>query len=155
VLVYGTGFAATEFLAPMKVQGARGLSLEDVWADGAHAYLGIAVPGFPNVLMLIGPHSPFGNQSLFTISETQQDFAMGMIERWRRDGVVSVAPTREATDRFNEQVRAALPQTVWTTGCKSWYIGKDGLPHAWPWTPQYHREILAEPEWADWEVTRA
>ena len=112
----------------------------------------MALPGFPNVLMLIGPHSPFGNQSLFAVSETQMDFAMAMIDRWRRGEIDTMAPTREATDRFNAEVRAALPTTVWTTGCKSWYIGKDGLPFAWPWTPKRHREILAEPDWNDWEV---
>ena len=155
VLVLATGFDAHAFVRPMELVGPDGLRLSEVWDGEPFGYRSVALPGFPNVRMLIGPHSPFGNQSLFTISETQQDFAMGMIERWRRGEADAVAPTREATDRFNEQVRAALPQTVWTTGCKSWYIGKDGLPHAWPWSPQYHREILAKPEWSDWEVTRA
>jgi cation diffusion facilitator CzcD-associated flavoprotein CzcO len=152
VIVLATGFDAHAFVRPMELIGPGGLRLSDVWDGEPFGYRSVALPGFPNVLMLIGPHSPFGNQSLFTISETQMDFAMGMIERWRREEVDAVAPTREATDRFNADVRAALPTTVWTTGCQSWYIGKDGLPHAWPWTPRRHREILAEPEWSDWEV---
>jgi cation diffusion facilitator CzcD-associated flavoprotein CzcO len=152
VIVLATGFDAHAFVRPMELIGPGGLRLSQVWDGEPYGYRSVALPGFPNVLMLIGPHSPFGNQSLFTISETQMDFAMGMIERWRRGEVDAVAPTREATDRFNAEVRAALPQTVWTTGCKSWYLGKDGLPHAWPWTPKRHREILAEPEWSDWEV---
>ena len=100
--------------------------------------------------MLIGPHSPFGNQSLFTISETQADFAMRCIERWRRGEVDAMYPTREATDRFNEEMRKFFPQTVWATGCKSWYIGADGNPSVWPWEASHHREILQEPEPADW-----
>jgi cation diffusion facilitator CzcD-associated flavoprotein CzcO len=152
VIVLATGFDAHAFVRPTELIGPGGLRLSEVWNGEPYAYRSVALPGFPNVLMLIGPHSPFGNQSLFTISETQMDFAMGMIERWRRGELDTVAPTREATDRFNAAVRAALPNTVWATGCKSWYLGKDGLPHAWPWTPKRHREILAEPEWSDWEV---
>jgi cation diffusion facilitator CzcD-associated flavoprotein CzcO len=154
VIVLATGFDAHAFVRPMELIGPDGLRLSEVWDGEPYGYRSVALPGFPNVLMLIGPHSPFGNQSLFTISETQMDFAMGMIERWRRGEVETVAPTREATDRFNQEVRAAMPSTVWVTGCKSWYIGKDGLPHAWPWTPERHREILAEPEWDDWDVVR-
>ena len=40
-------------------------------------------------------------------------------------------------------MKAAMPQTVWITGCKSWYLGKDGLPELFPWVPQRHRELLA------------
>jgi hypothetical protein len=49
-------------------------------------------------------------------------------------------------------MRAAMPNTIWTSGCKSWYIGKDGLPHAWPWTPERHREMLAAPQLDEWEL---
>ena len=78
--------------------------------------------------MLLGPHSPFGNQSQFTVSETQQDFAMRVIDLWRSGEVDAMAPTREATDRFNESIRAGMAPTVWVTGCDSWFLGKDGTP---------------------------
>ena len=58
----------------------------------------------------------------------------------------------EATDAFNRELRAAMPNTIWTSGCNSWYIGKDGLPHAWPWVPERHRAMLAAPELSDWEL---
>src|SRR3546814_18689824 len=62
-LIYGTGFHATDFLAPMKVRGLDGLDLNDAWRDGAEAYKGICVSGFPNLFMLYGQntnlaHSP-------------------------------------------------------------------------------------------------
>ena len=112
----------------------------------------VGLPGFPNVLMLIGPHSPFGNQSLFAISENQQNFAMRIINRWRSGQIDAMWPTPEATDRFNAEVTAGLPNTVWATGCQSWYLGKDGLPQAWPWMPERHKALLGEPEAGDWEM---
>ena len=55
VLVWGTGFAATEFLAGIEVTGRDGAVLHEVWGDGAFAHLGITVPGFPNLFLCTGP----------------------------------------------------------------------------------------------------
>jgi cation diffusion facilitator CzcD-associated flavoprotein CzcO len=151
VIVLATGFNAHAFMLPMHVHGIGGRDIWEEWnAKEPYAYRSVAIPGYPNLFMLIGPHSPFGNQSLFTISETQADFAMRCIERWRREEFDAMWPTEEATERFNEEMRAAMPGTIWTTGCNSWYIGKDGLPHAWPWVASHHREVLQEPEPSDW-----
>ena len=152
VIVLATGFDAQAFVRPMELIGPGGLRLSDVWEQEPHGYRSVALPGFPNVLMLLGPHSPFGNQSQFRVSETQQDFAMRVIDLWRSGEVDAMAPTREATDRFNESIRASMAPTVWVTGCDSWYIGKDGTPSVWPFPAKHHRDILREPELADWDV---
>ena len=55
-IIFGTGFAATEFLAPVQDTGAGG-DLRQCWRDGAQAHLGIAVAGFPNFFMLYGPNT--------------------------------------------------------------------------------------------------
>lgn len=155
VIVTATGFNAHMFVRPMELIGLDGVKLSDVWGEREpYGYRSVAVPGFPNVFMLIGPHSPFGNQSLFTISETQRAFAMQAIERWQQREIEWMAPTPEATERFNEEMKAALPNTIWTSGCNSWYIGKDGLPSVWPWKASHHREILGEPEPGDWVIAR-
>lgn len=73
-----------------------------------------------------------------------------------RDGhVVSVAPTDVATKDYNEQMKADLPQTIWATGCNSWYIGKDGLPELFSWVPMRHRELLAVREPSDFDIRSA
>jgi len=51
-------------------------------------------------------------------------------------------------------MRKAMPSTVWVTGCRSWYIGADGVPMNWPWTPGRHRELLRQPNLADFDVRR-
>jgi hypothetical protein len=52
-------------------------------------------------------------------------------------------------------MRRALPATVWVTGCRSWYFGKDGLPELWPWPPERHREMLREPALDEFELRPA
>jgi cation diffusion facilitator CzcD-associated flavoprotein CzcO len=152
VLVLATGFDAHAYLRPMELVGEGGRTLEEAWADGPRAYRTVALPGFPNFFMMIGPHSPIGNHSLVAIAEAQADYVARWVERLRAGRVASVAPTPEATARFNAEMRRAMPRTIWTTGCRSWYLGRDGLPELWPWTPERHRELLGEPELEDFAV---
>ncbi len=130
----------------MEIVGENGLTLNEAWADGPHAYRSVAVPGFPNLFMLMGPHSPIGNQSLVIIAENQADYAMWWINQIRDGRIVSAAPTEAATKDYNESMKAAMPQTIWVTGCNSWYLGKDGLPELFPWIPRRHRELLSTPQ---------
>jgi cation diffusion facilitator CzcD-associated flavoprotein CzcO len=155
VLVLATGFDARAYVRPMSVVGEHGITLDETWTDGPHAYRSVAIPGFPNLFMLMGPHSPIGNQSLVIIAETQADYAMWWINEIREGRVAAAAPTEVATKDYNEQMKADLPQTVWATGCNSWYIGKDGLPELFPWHPARHRELLATPELDDFDVRTA
>jgi cation diffusion facilitator CzcD-associated flavoprotein CzcO len=152
VIALATGFDAHAFMRPMSLTGRDGLTLEDAWQDGPRAHLTVALPGFPNFFMLMGPHSPVGNYSLTTIAENQAEHILGWIRRWQSDQFDSVAPTQQATDQFNAEMRAAMPDTVWATGCDSWYLGKDGNPELWPWTPDKHRHALAEPNLAEYDL---
>ncbi|MBA8949807.1 flavin-containing monooxygenase [Actinomadura namibiensis] len=145
VLVLATGFDAHAYLRPIRLTAPGGRTLEDAWRDGPRAYRTVALPGFPNFFMLMGPHSPIGNYSLIAIAEAQADYVCGWVRRYRAGLCRSVAPTQEATDRYNRALRDALPRTVWTSGCRSWYLGKDGLPELWPWTPRSHARMLAVP----------
>ncbi|QWF85267.1 putative monooxygenase [Amycolatopsis sp. CA-230715] len=152
VIVYATGFDAHAFLRPMELTGEGGRTLDEAWSDGPRGYRTVAVPGFPNFFTLIGPHSPIGNHSLIAIAETQADYVLRWLERMRAGEVSSVVPTAEAGDEFNTALREAMPSTVWTTGCDSWYLGADGVPELWPWTPAVHRGMLAEPVPAHFRV---
>jgi cation diffusion facilitator CzcD-associated flavoprotein CzcO len=145
VLVLATGFDAHAYLRPIELVGEHGVRLDEVWRDGARAYRSVALPGFPNFFMLMGPHSPFGNQSLIAVAEDQADYVVRCIRMVADGRLAAVAPTAEATERFNEELRAAMGDTVWVTGCRSWYQGKDGRPELWPWPPERHREMLREP----------
>ena len=153
VIVLATGFDAHAYMKPLELVGPGGLRLSELWQGEPFGYRSVALPGFPNVFTLLGPHSPIGNQSIFTVSETQIDFALGLIDVWRRGEADAMWPTAEATERINAELREAAPTTIWATGCDSWYIGKDGVPHPWPWTPERHREMLATPLLSEWEFS--
>ncbi|WP_156687860.1 flavin-containing monooxygenase [Mycobacterium sp. Marseille-P9652] len=155
LLVFATGFDARAYVRPMQVIGEGGIALDDAWADGPKAYRSVAVPGFPNMFMMMGPHSPIGNQSLIPIAEDQANYVMWWIERLRDGTVRAAAPTEAATKQYNEDMKAAMPQTIWVSGCNSWYLGKDGLPELFPWTPEAHHELLREPVLADFDVRTA
>ena len=152
VLVLATGFDSHAYLRPMELVGENGVTLEDAWSEGVRAYRSVAIPGFPNFFMMMGPHSPFGNESMITVAEDQSNFILRCIELVRSGRATAVAPTAEATQRFNEELRGAMPNTVWLTGCNSWYLGKDGLPELWPFVPERHTEQLREPDLDELEL---
>jgi len=68
---------------------------------------------------------------------------------------VAAAPTEAATKQYNEDMKASMPQTIWVSGCSSWYLGRDGLPELFPWPPERHQELLASPEADDFDVRTA
>ncbi|GAB4588875.1 flavin-containing monooxygenase [Nocardia sp. IFM 10818] len=156
ILVLATGFDSHAFMRPMAITGAGGRTLEQAWAQGPRAFEGVMMPDFPNLFMLVGPHSPFANHPLTAVAEAQSARIVGWLRRWRAGEFATVAPTAAATDRYNARLRAAAPSTVWTTGCRSWYLGKDGLPELWPWSPgRYEKLIRSEPDPADYRLEPA
>src|SRR5207248_5450091 len=79
VIIYGTGFKAVEFLAPMQVSGLGGRRLREAWRGGAQAYLGITVSGFPNFFMLYGPNTNLGGNSIIYMLEGQVGYVLGAL----------------------------------------------------------------------------
>lgn len=124
-IVYGTGFAATEFLAPMKITGRDGVDLNLAWREGAQAYLGMAVPGFPNFFMLYGPNTNLGHSSIIYMLESQIAHVLRCMKAARRTGAIAVEVDAQRYTSFNRTVQARLKATVWQ-GCKSWYVDANG-----------------------------
>jgi cation diffusion facilitator CzcD-associated flavoprotein CzcO len=152
VLVLATGFDSHAYLRPLELTGPDGQTLEEAWAQGPRSYRTVALPGFPNFFMLIGPQSPVGNYPLTAIAETQADYAISWMRRWREGRIERAVPRADAAARFEAERRDAMPGTVWVTGCQSWYLGPDGVPEIWPWVPDRHREMLAEPIEEEFEL---
>jgi cation diffusion facilitator CzcD-associated flavoprotein CzcO/acetyl esterase/lipase len=125
VIVYGTGFAATEFLAPMQIAGTGGMSLNDAWRVGAQAYLGITVPGFPNFFMIYGPNTNLGHNSIVHMIESQVAHVMRCIQAMKRAGAETIEVDAQLHRRFNRRIQQRLAHTVWN-GCKSWYLDATG-----------------------------
>ncbi|WP_245601857.1 flavin-containing monooxygenase [Hamadaea tsunoensis] len=129
VLVYGTGFAATEFLAPVRVHGRTG-PLDAEWRDGAYAHLGIAVPGFPNLFLMYGPNTNTGNTSVVYFHESQARYIVQAVRHVDAHGPVEVR--REVAEAFDAEIQRRLARSVWTA-CSSWYRTATGrVVTNWP-----------------------
>ncbi len=94
----------------------------------------------------MGPNSPIGNTSLVPVAEAQAAFALRCIERIRVGAIDAVAPRPQAAEAFNQLIRENMSDTVWVTGCNSWYLGPDGTPTLWPFSPGWFRQMLEGPE---------
>lgn len=152
VLVLGTGFDTHRFVRPMSVTGKNGLTLTAAWADKNEAYRSVTVPGFPNWFMIGGPNSPIGNFSWLVTAEAQFGYAMQLIERLAAGDVREIAPKASAARRFNDEIRDQLPNTVWASGCQSWYMDAHGRIASWPWTFEKFEADMKTPNWDDFEL---
>ncbi|MBO0802668.1 MAG: NAD(P)/FAD-dependent oxidoreductase [Nocardiopsaceae bacterium] len=133
VIIYGTGFRTTEFLAPMSVTGLGGQRLHQAWRDGAQAYLGITVSGFPNFFLLYGPNTNLGANSILYMLEGQIRYVIGALQclRARHAAWLDVRP--DAQRAFGDWVQAASRRSAWVTGCHSWYTTASGRnTNNWP-----------------------
>jgi cation diffusion facilitator CzcD-associated flavoprotein CzcO len=145
VLVLATGFHAHDYMRPMKLVGEDGRTLDDAWKDGPHAYRTVALPGFPNFFMLIGPHSPIGNYSLIDIAELQAGYIMECLSLYTQGRCTTVEPSDAATRAFNAALKGSFAGTVWLSGCDSWYLDQNGLPNVWPWSYAEFRRQMKQP----------
>jgi cation diffusion facilitator CzcD-associated flavoprotein CzcO len=125
-LIFATGFAASGFLFPMEIRGRGNRELGVAWREGAEAYLGISVHGFPNLFMLYGPNTNLGHNSIIYMLESQIRYVGDAIGQLRRAPGLSFDVRPEVQDAFNEALQHALGRTVWASGCSSWYLAANG-----------------------------
>jgi cation diffusion facilitator CzcD-associated flavoprotein CzcO len=127
VLVAATGFHAAEQGAPFPIHGRDGLSLDAAWRDGAEAYKGTTVAGFPNLFLLGGPNTGLGHHSIIAMLEAQFAYVLGALDVLRADSARVLEVSRSAQSRWNAWLQRRLARTVWNTGgCRSWYLTADG-----------------------------
>lgn len=153
VLVLATGFETHAFVAPMEITGAGGRTLAEEWSGVARAYLGMSVPGFPNMFLLYGPNTNGGTGSVIYTIEAGMAHVIAALRELDRADARRIELRREAAERFDRELRAALAGTVWHTGCTSWYVDENGNdPNQWPWLWSDYRRRTAELEPGAYEV---
>ena len=124
-IVLGTGFTASEFLAPMEIRGRGGRSLDEAWSQGARAWLGITVPGFPNFFMLYGPNTNLGHSSIVFMLESQVAHVMRCLRKLRAENGATIEVAAPPFERYNARVQQRSQRTVFA-GCTSWYVDAQG-----------------------------
>ncbi|MDX6037925.1 NAD(P)/FAD-dependent oxidoreductase, partial [Acinetobacter baumannii] len=118
-IIYGTGFTATEFMAPMQITGLDGRTLKDTWKDGAEAYLGLTVNGFPNFFMLYGPNTNLGHNSIVYMIESQVNYILDALRTTLKNNLLFTNIRAEIQHEFNQNIQEKMKKTVWAQGCTS------------------------------------
>ena len=131
-VIWATGFRVSEFVAPMRVIGAGGRELAQEWRDGAHAHLGIAVPGFPSLFFMFGPNTNSSGGSVIVYLEAQAAYIRQALAHLSRGGYRSVSVRPEVEAASDVALQARFAGTAWTA-CDSWYKDEGGRIVAnWP-----------------------
>ncbi|GAA6190358.1 SDR family NAD(P)-dependent oxidoreductase [Phaeobacter sp. NW0010-22] len=123
-IIYATGFDIEGQRSAFRVTGQNGRSLEDIWQSRADAYKSSMVPDLPNYFLVTGPNSGVGTTSVVYLIEQSVDWIVDVMKLAGRDSLVSVSD--ETCHKFSDTLQSQLDNTVWASGCDSWYIGSNG-----------------------------
>jgi 4-hydroxyacetophenone monooxygenase len=137
VIIYGTGFHASEFLVPVRIKGEAGIDLHEHWNGDPRAYLGITVPRFPNFFFLYGPNTNIVvNGSIIFFSECEVRYVLGCLRLLLENGYAAMACRRDRHDAYNEKIDAGNLEMAWgTPHVRSWYKNAQGrVTQNWPFT---------------------
>ncbi|SHG57778.1 NAD(P)/FAD-dependent oxidoreductase [Massilia sp. CF038] len=129
-IIFGTGFNVEHALHTARVRGRGGKVL---FQDDLQAYKGCAVAGFPNYFLITGPNTGLGHNSMIYMIESGVRYAVDAVQTIRSRALHSVEVKEEAQRSFNDALQRRMRGTVWSTGCKSWYLDQAGRNYTlWP-----------------------
>ncbi|WP_067695959.1 flavin-containing monooxygenase [Nocardia jejuensis] len=156
VIIYGTGFKGTEFLAPMNIYGLGGRKLADVWsAEGARAFLGISVPEFPNLFMMYGPNTNVGSGSIIYMLEAQARYIRQVAQYLAQRPATFLSVRADAEQSWDDWLQPRLKDTPWNF-CSSWYRNASGrITNNWPGATSLFRWKTRKFTPSDYEERRA
>ncbi|WP_405136673.1 flavin-containing monooxygenase [Nocardia sp. NBC_01388] len=152
VIVYGTGFTAQEFLAPIKVTGLGGRDLRENWSEGARAYLGMSVPGFPNMFLMYGPNTNIGAGSIIYMHERQARYIRRLVEYLDTHPRRYLDVRTEVEQRYDTEIQQRLDRSAWTS-CASWYRAESGrVSTNWPGLVSEYSRRTRHPDPGDYRI---
>lgn len=153
VLVLATGFD-TSFSPRFTILGKNSQSMAEQWKSYPEAYLGLAVSGFPNYFISLGPNCPIGNGSVLVSIEAQVSYMIDILSKFQRENLKSFDVTPEASRDFNNHKDKFMSKTVWLEDCHTWYRGgqdKSKVTALWPGSQLHFLETLSHRSWEDWK----
>ena len=125
LIVYATGFDIQAQFFSLDATGRNGRRLSDAWAQGVEAHRGVMLAGFPNYFMTTGPNTGVGTTSVIYMIERTTNWIMQTIDRARKtETLVDVKPAAQRA--YNDRIADELQETVWASGCESWYRSPSG-----------------------------
>jgi cation diffusion facilitator CzcD-associated flavoprotein CzcO len=142
-IVFGTGFSVTKQPIAKRIRGKDGRTLDEHWATTMRAYKGTTVPGFPNFVIMTGPNTGLGHNSMVYMIESQLEYVLDCLRTVKARGARSFEVKPDAVERYNAALDRAMDGTVWTAGqCQSWYLDDTGRNTTlWPSYSYAYRRI--------------
>jgi cation diffusion facilitator CzcD-associated flavoprotein CzcO len=151
-LVCATGFDTAKLLSGLRITGLDGQTLGDAWRDGQSAYFGIAVPGFPNLFLTLGPNTGTGHTSTLLFIEPQVRHALACMQRVRDEGKRWIAVRADVAAAQAGALQRRLAGSVWSQ-CSSWYRDANGRIFAiWPGFTREYVKAVSRPDAAAYEL---
>jgi len=136
VLVYATGYLAANYLPRLRIVGRGGKALHDVWDGEPAAFLGLAVPGFPNFFMIYGPNTNGGE--IVSNTERQAEYAVRVAQRLRHGRVTSVEVKRSWYRRYNVWLQNRMQNTSWSE-TRNYFTSPSGrIVTQWPYGATFY-----------------
>jgi cation diffusion facilitator CzcD-associated flavoprotein CzcO len=125
-IVFATGFTPSDPPIARRLRGREGSTLSETWQGSPQAYLGTTVSGFPNLFLLYGPNTNLGHSSVVYILESQMNYAISALQSMDEHGAATFDLRPEVQDAFNAELQERLRDSVWNSGCSSWYLDANG-----------------------------
>lgn len=127
LIVYSTGYDATDGVISYPVIGREKKRLEDFWQEYPRAYLGTSAPGFPNLFIVTGPNTGIGHTSAIVVIEAQMNYMISSIKSLSVNNNKVIEVKADAENRYTQHIHKEMAKTVWKSGgCNSWYQSKSG-----------------------------
>jgi len=154
VIILATGFRVFDILESMDVAGPGGTSMRDLWKEGISAHRTVAVPGFPNFFILLGPNSGLGHNSVVLMIEAQVNYVLDLIRHAEEHGGM-IAPAKTAAKRYDDAVQTDLQDRVWASQCGAWYVDENGRNFTlYPHNVRSFLREMRRPDFAEYELSR-
>jgi cation diffusion facilitator CzcD-associated flavoprotein CzcO len=132
VVIAATGFHVGQ-AAFQHIRGRDGRTLAEHWGGRPEAHNGTTVAGFPNLFVLLGPHTGLGHTSVLLMIESQIAYLLGAVAAMDAERIAVLEPRADAQAAFVDAVRRRARGTVWESGgCASWYLDAAGHSILWP-----------------------
>lgn len=131
VIVVGTGFHTQDFLTPMQVTGVDERDLNQEWAEGPQAHLGISVNGFPNLFFMYGPNTNLGHSSIVLMIESQARYLLSLFHQMARDSIQAVEVRADVQQAYNDELAERLADSAWVLIEDSWYLQGGKVTNNW------------------------
>jgi len=159
IIVISTGFKVTEMAARLDITGRGGKNLKQAWAnDNPTAYLGVTVPDFPNMFVMLGPNTgPAHGGSVIFQSECQSRYIASCLVEMIEHGLAAIDVKPEAHDGYIRKVDAEHEQMIWThPGMTTYYRnGMGRVFSAMPWRFVDYWQMTHDADLGDYRQTRA